>query len=77
MAKSGPQKRSLAQVRAEYDQKLMSIDGVVGVGEGEDDRGPFIKVYVARKTSSLMRQIPSQINGYGVDVEVTGEFDAL
>jgi hypothetical protein len=55
----------------------MSIPGVVGTGIGQCDGEPCIKVFVVQRTTEVDRQIPDQIEGYPVSVEVTGPFRAL
>jgi hypothetical protein len=55
----------------------LNIEGVEGVGIGEESGQLVIKVYVVKKTRSLQESIPSQLDGYPVSIEVTGEFHAL
>ena len=55
----------------------MALPGVVGAGQGLCAGAPCIKVFVAKKTPELVRQIPPAIEGYAVAVEETGEFQAL
>lgn len=71
------QKITIEQVKAKCESQLLSINGVVGVGIGEELGKPVIKVYVAEKTKSLQEKIPEQIEGYLVSIEATGEFHAL
>jgi hypothetical protein len=52
----------------------MAVPGVVGLAEGLCAGQPCIKVFVARKTSDLLKAIPSVLEGYSVAVEETGEF---
>lgn len=56
---------------------LMSVSGVVGVAQGECAGKPCIKVYVVRKTSDMVQQIPSAIEGYAVVIEETGDIRPL
>ncbi len=69
--------RAIQAVLREHTDSLMSLRGVVGTGQGECDGKPCIKVFVAKKTPQLLRQIPSSLEGYLVAVEETGEFQAL
>ena len=61
----------------EHTHGLMSLPGVVGTGQGLCDGQPCIKVFVVKKTPELFGQIPTEIEGYTVAVEETGEIKAL
>lgn len=55
---------------------LMAVAGVEGVGRGQDATGnEAIVVYV--RDRGVARQIPREIDGLSVVVEVTGEVRAL
>jgi hypothetical protein len=68
---------TIHKVKAKHEMRLMGIDGVEGVGIGEEEDQPVIKVYVARKTRQLKKQIPDELEGYPVRIESTGEFHTL
>jgi hypothetical protein len=72
-------KISIEQVKARHELDLLRIEGVQGVGVGLDEKGQqeVIKVYVNKKTPLLQQRIPSEIEGFPVDVEVSGEFRAF
>jgi hypothetical protein len=55
----------------------MTLSGVVGTAEGRCDGKPCIKVYVKEKTPDILNQIPSEIEGYPVTIEETGEIRPL
>ena len=61
----------------ENADRLMSLPGVVGIGEGLCDGEPCIKIFIGRETPELLRQIPTELEGYTVAVEETGEIRAL
>jgi hypothetical protein len=46
------------------------------VGRGEKNGAPTVYVMVERMTDSLRRALPDSIEGYAVDVRVTGEIKA-
>ena len=69
--------KTIREVLEEQTDSLMSVPGVVGTAQGECDAQPCIKVLVAKKTPELLREIPSTIDGYLVDVQETGEIRAL
>ncbi len=56
---------------------LMAIPGVAGIGQGEHNGKPCVKVFVTEKNQELLRQIPEDLGGYPVIIEETGEFHAL
>ena len=68
--------RSIQAVMDKYTTTLMSIPGVVGAALGESSGEPCIKVFVAQRTSEVVEQIPTSLEGYPVAVEETGEFRA-
>lgn len=61
---------------AAHTDSLMAIPGVVGIGLGECDGTPCIKILVAEMTEALARRLPKTLEGHPVEVEVTGEFRA-
>jgi hypothetical protein len=70
-------KQTVEQVQAKYQDRWMSIPGVVGVGIGASDGKPLIKVLVIRKTLALERKIPKEAESYPVVIEETGDIRAL
>jgi hypothetical protein len=65
-------------VVAAHEKQLMAIPGVVGVYVGvlEDGKSPCLKIMLSQRTPES-KQIPAQINGFPVRVEVTGEIRPL
>lgn len=70
-------KKPIELVLQECSEHLIALSGVVGVGQGLSPGKPYIKVFVLRKTSALLEQIPREIEGYPVVVEETGELRKL
>ncbi len=60
-----------------HTPRLMSLPGVVGVGEGRCAGAPCVKVLVLEKTPELVERIGDAIEGYKVEVVETGEIRAL
>ena len=71
------QEKTIEEALREHTEGLMSLTGVVGTGQGLCDGRPCIKVFIGRKTPELIGQIPTEIEGYAVVVEETGEIQAL
>ncbi len=69
--------KTIEQVLDEHADDIMSLSGVIGVGQGECSGEPCIRVLVVEKTSDLLRRISSAIEGYTVEVTETGEIKAL
>jgi hypothetical protein len=66
----------IEEVLKKYTDKLMSISGVVGTGQGLCDGEPCIKVLLIKKTRELERKIPRELEGYKVRLEETGKVRA-
>ncbi len=69
--------KTIKEVLKEHTEELMSIPGVVGIGQGLCNGKPCIKVLVIEKTPELAQKIPDIIEGYQVVIEETGEIRAL
>ena len=70
---SGP----ISEVVRANAQAWMAVPGVVGVAEGECGGEPCIKVLVAAESEVISERIPSSAGGFTVELQVTGEFQAL
>ena len=68
---------SIEDVISKYEDELLSKKGVVGVGVGECNGKPCMKVYVVKITDELKKQIPKQLDGFPVELEEVGEIMAL
>ena len=71
------QRKSVLAVLEQHTEWLMSLPGVVGTGQSEREGQPCIRVFVAEERPELLKEIPSDLEGYPVEVRVTGEFRAL
>ena len=54
----------------------MSIPGVVGIGQGLCDGARCIKVLVIERTPEIEKRIPDTLEGYRVEIDVTGRIRA-
>lgn len=68
--------KTIQEVKEACEKQLMAMPGVMGVGIGltKDRRERCIKVYVSRDASAQAAQIPKEIEGYPVEVEIRGTF---
>ncbi|MCZ6847216.1 MAG: Ig-like domain-containing protein [Alphaproteobacteria bacterium] len=65
------------QVRADHEDELFEIPGVLGTGIGADASGnPVIRVYVENAAQSVDHPIPADIEGLPVRIVVTGRIEA-
>ncbi len=69
--------KTIDTVLKEHTNDLMSLPGVVGTAQGLCSGKPCVKVYVVKQTSELVKQIPATLEGYTVEIQVTGEIKAL
>jgi hypothetical protein len=69
--------RPLADVLRSHTPELLEIPGVVGTGEGMRDGRSVFLVLVERDTPELRARIPSEIEGFAVSIQVTGEIRKL
>ena len=69
---------AIGDVKARHKEHLLSIPGVVsvGIGKGPDGR-PAIVVGLDRDRPEARGQIPEEIEGYRVHVEMVGRYRAL
>lgn len=65
--------RPIADVQRDHTSELMAVPGVVGIYEGAlPDGTPCIRVMVQARTTEIDTRLPKSLEGYRVEVEVTG-----
>ena len=69
--------RPIEAVLAEHTDRLMSLPGVVGTAQGECGGQPCIKVLAVEDTPQLRSDVPTSLEGYAVEIVVTGAIEAL
>ena len=72
----GVTKESVADILSHHTEQLMTLPGVVAVGQGECDGRPCIKVFAAASSPELLAQLPKKIDGVGVELEISGAIKA-
>lgn len=65
---------SIETIKTVNEASLMSVPGVVGVGIGECNAKPCVKVFLEKETPES-KKIPTEINGFEVRKEVTGQIN--
>lgn len=68
-------KSGIERIKEKYEQRLFSIDGVVGVGIGTNEIGDDVIVIYLRDETALKR-VPSELEGFSVRTQISGEFEA-
>lgn len=67
---------SIEVVKRKYEEQLMRLPNVTGVGLGEKAGKPVIKVFVTHKVPESALQpeevVPKTLEGYETDVEEIG-----
>jgi hypothetical protein len=67
---------SIEDAQQQLTDRVMSLPGVVGIGIGECEGEPCIKVFVVQQTEELTREIPATFEGFPVAIQVAGEIRA-
>jgi hypothetical protein len=70
-------KKPIAQVIEEHRSSLLTISGILGIGQGGPPHAPHITIYVQSKISHNLALIPSILEGYPVVIKETGDIEAL
>jgi hypothetical protein len=68
--------RPIEEVLAAHTDSLMAMPGVVGTAIGLCDGAPCIRVLLSRASDAARQRIPARLEGYPVQVEVTGQIQA-
>ena len=68
---------NIKQVKAEHEQRLLALPGVVSVGIGLDSNGnQAIVVGLKNSDSQITWKIPDELDGYAVIVHQVGTIKA-
>ncbi|MCP4573879.1 MAG: hypothetical protein GY838_16090 [bacterium] len=66
---------TLAEVVDRHADELVAMDGVSAVGAAMlPGRRPCVRVFVVELTEELRELLPEHLEGYPVDIEVSGDF---
>lgn len=64
----------IEEVQERHTPTWMKIPWVVGTGIGLCDEEPCIRVFLAARSPEAEKAIPEEVEGYPVEVVVTGSF---
>lgn len=68
---------SIQDVKAEHAPRIMALPGVVSVGIGRDaDSQPVLVIGLDRERAETRAQLPQELEGYRVTVEIIGDVRA-
>jgi len=63
-------------LRARYEEELMAIEGVVGVGTAIDEEGaPWLRILTSQPVDAVRKRLPDEVREHAVVVYV-GEIEA-
>lgn len=65
---------SPAEVIETHLDWLFGLEDVAGVAEGERDGAPCIKIYMVQENTRTVLELPPELGGFPVTVEITGSF---
>ncbi len=63
---------TIQEVKEAHTEAWMRLPAVTGVGIGLCDGEECIRIFLARPCPEVREAIPDRVDGYRVDVEVTG-----
>ena len=69
--------KGIEEVLKEHSKAIISVPGVIGIGQGVCEGRPCIKIFVIEKAPDLNQRIPETLSGYSVVIEETGRVRAL
>ena len=67
----------LETLRAEYEPRLMQIDGIEGVGFGiREDGKKSLKIYISKPVEEISSRLPEALRRDDVELEFVGKIEA-
>lgn len=68
---------TITDLIAEHAARLLNIKGVVGIAEGLLNGKPCVQLHLSIDDASVRAKLPTELDGYPVDIIVTGEAELL
>jgi len=70
--------KTIADVIRAHGERLLAIEGVSMVSEGLSESGhPCIKIGLIEENEELRASLPKELEGFPVEIEITGEFKPM
>jgi len=70
---SGGVRMDITEVMRRHEEQILRLPNVTGIGIGEKDSQPVIKIFVSVMPSEVeLSQVPRVLDGYPTDVEEIG-----
>lgn len=70
--------QDINEVKDRHASELLQVPNVVGIGVEQDETGQFvITVHLKDDDPDTLSQLPSQIEGYPVKIELSGPYRKL
>ncbi|MBN1387191.1 MAG: hypothetical protein JW965_02015 [Bacteroidales bacterium] len=68
---------TINEVKSKYESSIMKIEGVVslGIGKGRNNK-PAIIIGLREKNKDTMDLLPSELEGYQVEIKILGTIRA-
>lgn len=66
---------TIASVKLSHEHELLAIDGVEGVGIGQNEIGDQV-ILVYLRDAAAENRIPQKVEGFAVRTQITGIIDA-
>ncbi len=61
------------EIKEKYQNELLKIPGVVGVGVGKHNDNFVIRILVSKEDEKLLEKLPESLEGIEVNVKFVGE----
>ncbi len=61
----------------QYLEWLFAFEDVAGVAEGAVDNQPCVKVFLTQENSRTRLELPDELDGLPLVIEITGSFNPL
>ncbi|HKZ88922.1 MAG TPA: hypothetical protein VJ300_01560 [Thermoplasmata archaeon] len=67
---------SVEEVKRRHEASLLRTAGVVGVGIGQKDGKPCVRIYVTEDSPKVLAALPLTLDDVPVEIVVSGPFKA-
>jgi hypothetical protein len=68
---------TILEAKKKHEASIMKIEGVISIGIGyRNDKTPAIIVGLRQEKESMIKSIPSVLEGYPVEIQIIGTVNA-